>query len=176
MSTIWKRARSYRLLSWGLVASIAGLLAACGQRSVVGHQIQFGEGGGSEGYRTSGWSHTEERFTWTEGKSAKLSLPIGGENGPFNLKMTLAAFTHAPDLPSQPVEVFVNGQKLTEWQGSSNPAEYQLTIPADVVKGGRTLEIEFRTPKATSPRSVGLNEDGRVLGVCLLWLELTKSG
>lgn len=171
-----KRAPAYRMLSWGLAASIAALLAGCGQRSIVGRQIQFGEGGDSEHYRTSGWSHTEERFTWTERNSAKLSLPIGGESGPFSLKINMAAFTHAPDLPSQPVEVFVNGQKLAEWQASSNPAEYQLTIPADIVKGGRTLEIEFRTPKATSPKSVGLNEDPRVLGVCLQWLELTKSG
>ena len=94
----------------------------------------------------------------------------------MKLRMSVAAFTHAPDLPSQPVEVFVNGQKLAEWQASSNPVEYQLTIPASTVKGGRILEIEFRTPKATSPKSVGLNEDPRVLGACLQWLELTKSG
>jgi hypothetical protein len=176
MSMILQRALGYRLLSWGLAASIAGLLAACGQRSVVGRQIQFGEGGGSEGYRTSGWSHTEERFTWTEGNSAKLSLPIGGESGPLRLRMSMASFIHAPELPSQPVEVFVNGQKLGEWQVGSNPTENQLAISSDTVKGRRTLEIELRTPKATSPKSVGLNEDPRVLGVCLLWLELTKSG
>src|SRR5205085_6363448 len=98
------------------------------------------------------------------------------EGGPLSLKTAMAAFTHAPERPSQPVEVFVNGQKLAEWEANSNPAEYQLTIPADTVKRGRTLEIEFRTPKATSPKSVGLNEDPRVLGVCLQWLELTKSG
>jgi hypothetical protein len=176
MSTILKHARASRLLSWGLAASLAALLAACGQRSVVGRQIQFGEGGDSERYRTLGWSHTEETFTWTEGNSAKLSLPIADESGPLKLKMSMAAFTHLPDWPSQPVEVFVNGQKLAEWQVNSNPAEYQLTIPADKGKGGRALEIEFRTPKATSPKSVGLNEDPRVLGVCLQWLELTKSG
>src|SRR5437763_854979 len=52
MSTMLKHARAYRLVSWGLVASITALLAGCGQRSAVGHQIPFGQGGGSAGYRT----------------------------------------------------------------------------------------------------------------------------
>lgn len=151
------------------------VLAACGAKSVVGRQINFGQGGGSEEYRTSGWSHTEQKFTWTVGNSAKLSLPIGSENGPLNLNAALAAFTHSPELSSQPVEVFLNGQKLGEWQVGGNIAGYHLVIPAEKVKGVSTLEIEFRTPKAISPKSVGMSEDGRVLGVCLASLELAKA-
>jgi hypothetical protein len=151
------------------------LLAACSDRTVVGQQIQFGQGGGSEAYRKAGWSHTEQKFTWSEGNSAKLSLPIGKETGPLNLNVAMAAFTHPPELPSQPVEVFVNGQKLAEWQVNANPAGYYVTIPADKITGVSTLEIEFRTPKAISPKSVGLSEDGRVLGVCLASLELAKA-
>jgi hypothetical protein len=176
MSTTLKHASTSKLVSLGLAVSILALLAGCGQRSVVGHQIEFGQGGGSEPYRTSGWSHTEARFTWTEGKSAKISLPVGRETGPFTLTMALAAFSYAPDWPNQPVEVFVNGGKLADWQVGRNMAEYRVTIPAITAKGEGTVEIELRTPKATSPKSVGLNEDPRLLGVCLQSLELTKSG
>jgi hypothetical protein len=151
------------------------LFTACGGRNVVGKQIQFGRGGGSEPYRTSGWSHTEDNYTWTEGTSARLSLPIGNESGPLNLKLNMAAFTHAPELPSQPVEVSVNGQKLADLQATSVPREYSVTIPADAGKGKGSVEIEFRTPKAAAPKSVGLSEDPRVLGICLLSLELTKA-
>lgn len=169
------RTRASRGLVWGLAGITVMVLAACGAKTVVGRQISFGQGGGSEAYRTSGWSHTEQKFTWTEGTSAKLSLPIGKESGPLNLNVAMAAFTHAPELSSQPVEVFVNGQKLAEWQVNSNTAGYYVTIPADTVKGAGTLEIEFRTPKAISPKSVGAGEDWRVLGICLTSLELAKA-
>jgi hypothetical protein len=151
------------------------LFTGCGGRNVVGKQIRFGADGGSERYRVSGWSHTEEKFTWTEGTGAKLAVPIGKETAPLRLRLWMAAFTHPPDLPTQPVEVFVGGQKLSEWQVGGEPAEYIVTLPANAVTDGDTLEIEFRTPKATSPKSVGLNEDSRVLGACLSWLEITKA-
>jgi hypothetical protein len=174
MSMRSNRARVSKGLAYGLVVTIGMLLAACSEKSVVGRPIQFGQGGGSEAYRTSGWSHTEQKFTWTEGNSAKLSLPIGKQSGSLNLNVAMAAFTHPPKLPSQPVEVFVNGQKLAEWQVNSNPAGYSVAIPADTIKAGGTLEIEFRTPKAASPKSVGMSEDPRVLGVCVVSLELAK--
>ncbi|MEY2411498.1 MAG: hypothetical protein QOD84_104, partial [Acidobacteriaceae bacterium] len=91
MSTILKQGPGYRLVFWVFAATIIMLFGACGDRPVVGQQIQFGEGGGSERYRTSGWSHTEERFTWSEGSSAKLSLPIGKETGPLKLNVVMAA-------------------------------------------------------------------------------------
>lgn len=175
MSTISDHARASRGVACGFAATIAMLLAACGGPTVVGRQIQFGEGGGSEPYRTSGWSQTEQKFTWSEGNSAKLSLPIGKESGPLNLNVAMAAFTHPPELSSQPVEVFVNGQKLAEWQVNSTTAGYYVTIPADTIKGAGTIEVEFRTPKALSPKSLGAGEDFRVLGVCLASLELAKA-
>src|SRR5689334_7033937 len=107
MSTIFKQVSEGKMLSWGWAAWMAMLLVGCGHKSVVGQQIQFGLGGGSEQYRTAGWSHTEEKFTWTEGNSAKLSLPIDSEAGPFNLRMTLSAFSYAPNWPGQPVEILV---------------------------------------------------------------------
>jgi hypothetical protein len=154
---------------------MAMLLGGCGGATVVGRKIEFGQGGDSEKYRTSGWSHTEEKFTWTEGNSAKLSFPVGNEAGPLQLNILMGAFTHPPDLPTQPVEVFVNGQKLAEWQVGGDAAGYNVPIPADTVKRGSKLEVEFRIPKAMSPKSVGLGEDSRVLGICLLSLELAKA-
>lgn len=169
------RTRASRVLAWSLAGITVMVLAACGAKSIVGQQINFGQGGGSEEYRKSGWSHTEQKFTWTEGNSAKLSLPIGEQSGPLNLNVAMAAFTHPPKLSTQPVEVFVNGQRLGEWEVSSNMSGYNLVIPADKINGVSTLEIEFRTPKAISPKSVGLSEDPRILGVCLASLELAKA-
>lgn len=165
-----------------LVPAMMTLLAACGEReasveargSIVGQPIEFGQGGGSEEFRVSGWSKTEEKFTWSEGTSAKLSLPIGNAPGALRLKVTMGGLIHPPDLPAQPVEVYVNGKKIADWQ-VANTAEFATTIPDDVTKSGGKADIEFRVPKATTPKSLGQNEDPRILGICVTAVELTKA-
>jgi hypothetical protein len=141
---------------------------------VVGQRIEFKAGAQSERYRMSGWSASEPNFTWSEGTSAKLALPISAAAGGLMLKVNMASLNHPPDLPFQPVELYANGQKVAEWQ-VANAAEFTATIPGEITKSGGTLTLEFRTPKAASPKSLGVNADPRVLGICLTSLELTKT-
>jgi hypothetical protein len=142
--------------------------------SIVGKRIAFGQGGNSERFRVSGWSDTEREFTWSQGTAARLELPIGSDGGPWTLKLAMAGLIHEPDLPFQPVEVYANDKKIAEWQ-VGNTAEVAATIPEDVNKAGGKLSLEFRTPKATSPKALGQNQDSRVLGICVRWLELASS-
>ena len=140
--------------------------------SIVGRRIQFGQAGGSEPYRSMGWSNTEEKFTWTEGSLARLTLPVGSRKVALKLRMMMSALTNPPDLPFQPVEVLANQKQVAQWQVSS-AGEFAAIIPAEAVSGS-TLEIEFRTPKAASPKTLGQSEDARVLGICVYWLELAE--
>lgn len=139
----------------------------------VGQKIQFSQGGNSEHYRVSGWSHTETDFTWTEGTSAKLELPVPSTAGPWILKVLMSGLIQPPARTSQPVEVYANDQKIAEWQVGS-VSEFSATIPGEVTKPGGTLMLEFRTPNATSPKALGMNADTRILGICVRSLELTK--
>jgi hypothetical protein len=145
-----------------------------GTADVVGKRIEFKTGGNSEQYRVSGWSVTEPKFTWSEGTSAKLALQISPVASGLAVKVTMAALVNPPALPFQPVELYANGQKMAEWQ-VADVAEFVATIPGEITKAGGTVTLEFRTPKATSPKALGLNEDARVLGVCLTSLELAKT-
>ncbi len=138
-----------------------------------GTKISFGEGGNSERYKVTGWSKTEAKFTWTEGTSARLQLPISPTNDPISLKMTMAALVNPPDVPFQPVEVFANDQKIADWQ-VGNTAEFVAALPSAITKVGGVLNLEFKTPKATSPKALGQSADARVLGICCLDLELAK--
>lgn len=138
---------------------------------VVNERIEFKLGGNSEPYRTSGWSKTEPEFTWSKGTSAKISLPISASPAGLTLKIVMAALIQEPDLPLQPVEVYANGQKIVEWQ-VGNTAEFAAAIPGEITKNGGTLEIEFRTPKAASPKALGISADPRVLGICVRTVEL----
>src|SRR3954453_15600194 len=69
-----------------------------------GTRITFGQGGNSEPYKVSGWSATEEKFTWLEGTSARLRFPITATEANITLKMRIAALIKPPELPAQPVE------------------------------------------------------------------------
>lgn len=136
-------------------------------------RITFGQGGTSEPYKAGGWSKTEEKFTWTEGASAQLRIPVTPTNDSVALKIRMAALIKSPELPFQPVEVYVNDQKIAEWQ-VGDTAEFVAAIPHDITKPGGILMINFKTPKATSPKALGLSADPRVLGICCLDLELSK--
>jgi len=178
-----------RLETWVSVLAVIGMSllgpTGCGKSDqgpsapnaaasdVVGQRIEFKTGGNSEPYRVSGWSKTETEFTWTEGTAAKLALPISANPAGLKLKLITGALIHEPDFPSQPVEVYANGQKVSEWQ-VGNAAEFVATVPGEITKAGGTLTLEFRTPKATSPKALGVNADTRILGICVRSLELTK--
>jgi hypothetical protein len=138
-----------------------------------GTKIVFGQGGNSEPYKLSGWSKTEEKFTWSEGTTARLRIPVPAVADTVSLKMRMAALIKPPELPFQPVEIYVNDQKIAEWQ-VDNTAEFVAVIPPDLTKRGGDLTISIKIPKATSPKALGLNADTRVLGICCLDLELSK--
>jgi hypothetical protein len=140
--------------------------------SVVGQIIPFRAD--SERYRVSGWSKTEGDYAWSEGTSARLALPIKAYAGPLTIKMTLRGLVQPPALPFQPVEVYANTQKVADWQ-VADTAAFTAAVPAELTKsGGDTLSLELRIPKAASPESLGMNNDGRILGVCSYSIELTS--
>jgi hypothetical protein len=139
-----------------------------------GSKITFGKGGNSEPYKSTGWSPTEEKFTWSEGTSAQLRIPVPASNEPVTLRMRLAALIKPPELPAQPVEVLINDQKIAEWQ-VGDTSEFVARVPLDLTKKGGVLNVTIKTPKATSPKALGLSADPRVLGICCLELELAKS-
>jgi hypothetical protein len=143
----------------------------------LGTVIRFGTGGGSERFKQSGWSGTEKDATWTTGNSATLSFPIAAVNEALNLRISLASLSGMtnPTKPSQPVEVVANGQKIAEWAVTAR-SDFNAVIPASVVKNGGALVIELKTPKAVSPKAMGISEDARVLGVYCFELAITKGG
>ena len=167
------------------VAAAVGLLVGCDNSSPdtaslappklgYGTKVSFGRGGNSDVFKVSGWSATEEKFTWSEGGEAILKMTTTPTDELVVVKMTLAALVKEPELAAQPVEVSVNGQKIAEWQ-VGNTAEFTAPLPHDISKMGGPLTISFKTPKATSPKTLGLSADPRNLGICCHFFELSKS-
>jgi hypothetical protein len=100
-------------------------------------------------------------------------LPIPTDAGALTLKMTLRGLTQLPTLPSQPVEVYVKDKKIADWLVSET-APFTAEIPAELTRGTKTLNLEFRMPKATSPKALGMNTDVRLLGICVYSIELKR--
>ena len=138
-----------------------------------GTKVGFGMGGGSERFRTSGWSKTEEKFSWSEGIFAVLTMRLPPTTESVTLRMKLAGLIKEPELPFQPVEVLVNDQKIADWK-VGDTADFIATLPHDITSKGGELTITLKVPKAISPKALGLNADPRVLGICCHELELTK--
>lgn len=191
------------------VACAAAFLAGCGKSSPPDHnseprryiyeygqKVRFGYGGDSFRFRLTGWSHIEPKYTWSEGVGASLAFRVPASNGPVTLRMRLAAFTKLPELPFQPVHVYVNGQQLGTWEVSSEK-NFSLVIPKEFVaapanehEGGgtgetplgftnagktRLLIIDLHTPKAASPFDLDVNWDIRRLGIRCTDVTITQS-
>jgi hypothetical protein len=141
----------------------------------LGTIVSFGSRGDSGRFKDGGWSGADKEFTWTTGKSAKLQFSIANSEAPLTLKMRLLGFTKAPELPFQPVEVDVNGQKVADWDVGGELTDFVATIPNEIIKDGSELNIELKTPKATTPQSFGGSADTRVLGVSCWELVISKA-
>ncbi|NPV70653.1 MAG: sulfatase-like hydrolase/transferase [Firmicutes bacterium] len=135
-----------------------------------GSEIRFGEGGNAEHYQGMGWSLPEEGFTWTDGESASLLIPIDPSQSDVVLKATLSPFIKG-DIDKQRVEIYVGEDRLGEWV-VAKPGEYEIVIPEALVRDSQ-LAIHFELPDSISPAVLGISSDGRDLGIAFQSLTIT---
>ena len=75
------------------------------------------------------------------------------------------------------MEVYVNDQKVADWQLAADPAELSAPIPKEITRRGGLLRITLKIPRATSPKALGTGADPRILGVACFDLQLVlKAG
>lgn len=134
----------------------------------LGTVLRFGGAGDLERFLVRGWSNPEPGWRWTEGNAAVVAVKVSPTDAPLTMRARLSGVAHPPQLPFQPVEVIVNGQRIAQWEVAAL-ADFSAEIPAGVAASG-SLILEFRIPKAISPKELGLGEDPRRLGLC--WQEL----
>jgi hypothetical protein len=138
----------------------------------LGAIINFGASGDSDRFKVSGWSAKEKEFTWTLGKGGVLSVKVPAVDGALNLRAKLVGLIHPPELAYQPVEVYVNDEKVADWEVST-PADFMAIVPQKIA-AAKNLKIELRTPKSTTPKAIHMNDDARVLGVACYEIQITK--
>lgn len=139
-----------------------------------GSTIKFGLLGNSQPYEIAGWSLPYEGLTWTVGKSATLIMPITTPKSSISLKATLTPLLMPGKLEKQTVDILINGKKADEWLITKPGLQEQtLNIPKSLFTNPDIVSITFNTLDATSPKQLGISNDGRVLGVAMHTIELT---
>lgn len=172
------------------VAAIAMAVSGCGKDDEAaieaarppsdnykyGRTISFAAKGMSHRYTVTGWADVEPDHTWTNGVSATLRFKVRRTSGAVVLNMTMHGFTRPPEVPYQPVDISVNGEKIGRWNVDDLKV-YAVVIPAKFVATREPrLTIDFQIPKATAPADAGLHSDFRRLGLCVQKLVLYAVG
>jgi hypothetical protein len=140
----------------------------------VGAKIDFSSAGNSKPFKVSGWSDAETQQSWTNGPVSVLALRISPTADALTLKIKCGGFTKDPDLPTQPVEVYANDEKIADWN-VRELSDYTTPIPSAISNRGGLLKITLKIPKAVSPKSLGMGQDSRLLGLSCIEASLSPT-
>ena len=143
--------------------------------------LDFRPGGNGTASLGEGWSQEADDWArWTDGTRATIRLrkPNGIERG-GELQMRVGAFV-TPQYPRQRVTVSLNGRRLgvielTESQVAVGLTGIRLAVPAGAGSCGDELLLQLELPDARSPKSLGLSDDARRLGIAMVELWLTPT-
>ncbi len=137
-----------------------------------GQTLRFGLEGDSQPYQSLGWSYAEHGATWTMGSDATLYLQLPPTFSATHLRFSFLAYTPAQH-PSLPFSIEMNGTQLGAFTTSAAAPLSRLDIPVPPALLRPLTRIDFLTPNAVSPTSLGLSDDLRRLGLALRTLSLT---
>jgi hypothetical protein len=138
-----------------------------------GAAVSGDRGRPADEYLWYGWSGREQISRWSQRGSATITFALDTASA-STLRLRLAPFLAAGKLPHQRVEVELNEQPLASLRLSdASPKDYEIVLPAGALRKENVLL--FRLPDATSPQSVGVSEDTRLLGINVQWLTISQN-
>lgn len=116
------------------------------------------------------WSKPENWGTWSDGSLAKIFIPISNQETK-SITITLQAFVNGKH-PEQKIEYTTDGDNfksisLNQFAGN----KLEISINASMRADGYAL-IEFKLLNPVSPKSLGMGDDTRELGIGITKLEV----
>lgn len=115
-------------------------------------------------YLLAGWGGLQPKRRSSEGGFADVAFSLG-RVGPLRLGVKGNTFQR------QRVRIVLNGALVEEVaHDGSRFVVHEVELPAALL--GESNVLRFELPDAHSPKSAGINEDTRRLGVTVEWLEL----
>lgn len=131
-----------------------------------GQLIPFSkESGNADLFLLDSWGHAEDWGIWTTGESARILLPLP-EHGASTIDLVFNAFVGDAH-PYQEIELSLAGNRIVQRFAKSLGNKVEVTIPKSVESVGY-VELIIKVNKPMSPRSLGIANDDRRLGVGLV--------
>lgn len=122
-----------------------------------------------------GFSAPEPEGIWTAGPRAAITFRIVPErHTDIDIRLELRPFVVRKSLPRQELSVISGGRELARWSiGEQGFRTRRLIIPSSCVDDDGLIRLELAIPTCTQPSALGVNSDGRQLGVMLRRLAWT---
>jgi len=143
----------------------------------VGAPLRFTADGAGNLHKLAGWNEAEVWGSWaTEEASLRIDLrPTPAEDLTLTLDTRMML---GPNVPQRTLKIECNDRPCGEFVYTLSTAAQQLHLPLPVGLIGQDgeLNLRFTTTPAATPKSAGVNADGRSLGVGLTELTITESG
>jgi len=154
-----------------------GLSVYDGLRGRTYNNLEIDVGGPEDSrFLGHGWSGREQQpglsFRWTDAMSSTVLVPLKTNEDDYVLELEWSPF-EAPGLPAQIVGIDVNGETVASLSIRSGMHTERVHIPARVLRPNLN-QLRFRYLRATSPRELGISEDGRTLAVLVSTIRLTR--
>lgn len=130
--------------------------------------VTFGKSGSIREMDPYGFDLSEPSISWTQDEVAGFSVALGGTvplDAVLRLNISGRPFIQADHIERQQFFVFINGLYVG-FKTLTTAAETQFVLPRNVLSP-RGIRVEFVIPTASSPKSLGISEDIRKLGIAI---------
>jgi hypothetical protein len=129
--------------------------------------VTFGKAGSIRSMEPYGFDLNEPGLSWTQEEVAGFSVMIGALPPDAILRLRIAAspFIQTGHIDRQQFFVFINGI-FVGFRTLAGYDDVEFLVPRNVV-APRGLRVEFVMPTAASPKSLGISQDVRKLGIAI---------
>jgi hypothetical protein len=126
-------------------------------------RLEMGDPAAAE-YLRSGWGGYERKYRSSNEHAAEIGFSLSRIEP---LRLTIKANT----FQRERVRILLNGTPLEDLtHDGSRFVVYGVSLPASLLAESNI--VRFELPDAHSPKSVGINDDTRVLGLTIEWLTI----
>ena len=125
---------------------------------ILGDEIDFSVVDNNKKYLLYGFSGAESWGTWSITRRVFLEFSVGDVNYDLKLDLDYLIFNG-----SQRVKVVINGEEIADYVANKEEKK-SFIIPQYIVRNG-VITIALDLPDAKSPKSLGLSDDMRDLGI-----------
>lgn len=124
----------------------------------------------------NGFAAPQENGVWTDGNSAAIHLTIPIAQSDLKLTAVVEPFLVPNATPGQAVKIFANNELIGDWEFTTKESSTrECSIPQRLLADGSRLDLRFEIASPASPKSLGLADDGRNLGLFFSSITLDES-